>query len=124
MKRWLLGFLLSLAATGAMAQTIVDLDFVKQAIARGALLWDARDEEAFAKGHISGAVNVGDPTLSLRNSLTEDYLPTADLEKVLGTAGLDPTREIIVYGDRGLPSTYFAQLTLALLRSHECARLP
>jgi thiosulfate/3-mercaptopyruvate sulfurtransferase len=112
MKRWLLGFLLSLAAAGAMAQTIVDLDYVKQAVARGALLWDARDEEAFAKGHIAGAVNVGDPTLSLRNSLTEDYLPTADLEKVLGGAGLDPSREIIVYGDRGLPSVYFAQLTL------------
>jgi thiosulfate/3-mercaptopyruvate sulfurtransferase len=112
MKRWLLGFVLSLAAAGAMAQTIVDLDFVKQAIARGALLWDARDEEAFAKGHIAGAVNIGDPTLSLRNSLTEDYLPTADLEKVLGGAGLDPSREIIVYGDRGLPSVYFAHLTL------------
>jgi thiosulfate/3-mercaptopyruvate sulfurtransferase len=112
MKRWLLGIVLSLAAAGVMAQTIVDLDFVKQAIVRGALLWDARDEEAFAKGHIAGAVNVGDPTLTLRNSLTEDYLPTADLEKVLGTAGLDPSREIIVYGDRGLPSVYFAQLTL------------
>ena len=112
MKRWLLGLVLSLAAAGAMAQTIVDLDYVKQAIARGALLWDARDEEAFAKGHIAGAVNVGDPTLTLRNSLTEDYLPTADLEKILGGAGLDPSREIIVYGDRGLPSVYFAQLTL------------
>jgi thiosulfate/3-mercaptopyruvate sulfurtransferase len=31
---------------------------------------------------------------------------------VLGTAGLDPAREIIVYGERGLPSVYFAQLTL------------
>jgi thiosulfate/3-mercaptopyruvate sulfurtransferase len=112
MRRWILGLALSLAAAGAMAQTIVDLDFVKQAVARGALLWDARDEDAFAKGHIAGAVNVGDPTLSLRNSLTEDYLPTADLEKVLGGAGLDPSREIIVYGDRGLPSVYFAQLTL------------
>ena len=112
MKRWLLGLALSLAAAGAMAQTIVDLDYVKQAVARGALLWDVRDEEAFAKGHIPGAVNVGDPTLTLRTRYTEDYLPTADLEKVLGAAGIDPAREIIVYGDRGLPSAYFAQLTL------------
>jgi thiosulfate/3-mercaptopyruvate sulfurtransferase len=112
MRRWILGLALSLAAAGAMAQTIVDLDFVKQAVARGALLWDARDEDAFAKGHIAGAVNVGDPTLSLRNSLTEDYLPTADLDNVLGGAALDPSREIIVYGDRGLPSTYFALVTL------------
>lgn len=112
MRRWLLGLALVLAAAGATAQTIVTLDYVKQAAARGALLWDARDEDAFAKGHIPGAVNVGDPTLTLRDKITEDYLPTADLEKVLGAAGIDPAREIIVYGDRGLPSVYFAQLTL------------
>jgi thiosulfate/3-mercaptopyruvate sulfurtransferase len=112
MKRWLLAPFLALAAAGAMAQSIVDLDYVRQAVARGALLWDARDEEAFAKGHIPGAVNLGDPTLTLRDTLTEDYLPTADIEKALGAAGIDPAREIIVYGDRGLPSAYFAQLTL------------
>jgi len=112
MRRWLLGFALLLAAAGATAQTIVSLDEVRQAIARGALLWDARDEDAFAKGHIPGAVNIGDPTLTLRDTLTEDYLPLPDIEKALGAAGLDPAREIIVYGDRGLPSVYFAQLTL------------
>jgi thiosulfate/3-mercaptopyruvate sulfurtransferase len=112
MKRWLAGLALALAAAGAAAQTIVDLDYVRQAVARGALLWDARDEEAFAKGHIPGAVSVGDPTLTLRDALTEDYLPTARIEQALGAAGIDPAREIVVYGDRGLPSAYFAQLTL------------
>jgi len=112
MKRWLLALTLLLTAAGAMAQTIVDLDYVRQAVARGALLWDARDEDAFAKGHIPGAVNLGDPTLTLRDTLTEDYLPLADIEKALGVAGIDPSREIIVYGVRGLPSVYFAQLTL------------
>jgi thiosulfate/3-mercaptopyruvate sulfurtransferase len=112
MKRWWFGLALAVAAAGAMAQAIVDLDYVRQAVVRGALLWDARDEEAFAKGHIPGAVNLGDPTLTLRDTLTEDYLPTADIEKALGAAGIDPAREIIVYGDRGLPSAYFAQLTL------------
>jgi thiosulfate/3-mercaptopyruvate sulfurtransferase len=116
MNRWLLHgamvAVLSLAAAAASAQAIVDLDYVRQAVSRGALLWDARDEDAFAKGHIPGAVNLGDPTLTLRDTLTEDYLPTADIEKALGAAGIDPAREIIVYGDRGLPSVYFAQLTL------------
>ena len=112
MKRWLLGLALSLVTAAAMAQTIVDLDYVKQALGRGALLWDARDEDAYSKGHIPGAVNIGDPTLTLRDANTEDYLPLADLEKALGGAGIDPTREVIVYGDRGLPSAYFAQLTL------------
>jgi len=41
---------------------------VKQAVERGVLLWDARDERAYAKGHIPGAVNLGDPTLTLRNT--------------------------------------------------------
>jgi thiosulfate/3-mercaptopyruvate sulfurtransferase len=112
MKRWILGIAMALAATGAMAQSIVNLDYVRQAVTRGALLWDVRDEEAFAKGHIPGAVNLGDPTLTLRNTYTEDYLPVADIEKALGAAGIDPAREIIVYGDRGLPSAYFAQVTL------------
>ena len=112
MKPWLLGLALVLSAAGATAQTIVDLNYVQQAAARGALLWDARDKEAYAKGHIPGAVNIGDPTLTLRNENTEDYLPTADIEKALGAAGIDPAREIIVYGGRGLPSVYFGQLTL------------
>jgi thiosulfate/3-mercaptopyruvate sulfurtransferase len=50
--------------------------------------------------------------VTLRNEYTEDYLPIADIEKALGAAGIDPAREIVVYGDRGLPSAYFALVTL------------
>jgi thiosulfate/3-mercaptopyruvate sulfurtransferase len=114
MKRWIsAAVLLWGIATSAWAQSnIVDVDYVKAAVARGALLWDARDADDFAKGHIPGAVNIGDPTISLRDKNTEDYLPTAQIEKLLGAAGIDPAREVVVYGDRGLPSTYFAQVTL------------
>jgi len=100
-------------ASSAWAQTsIVDVEYVKAAVARGVLLWDARDADDYATGHIPGAVNIGDPTISLRDKNTEDYLPIGQIEKTLGAAGIDPAREIIVYGDRGLPSTYFAQVTL------------
>lgn len=114
MKRWISAAVLTFGiATSAWAQSqIVDIDYVKAAIARGALLWDARDADDYAKGHLPGAVNIGDPTLTLRDKNTEDYLPTAQIEKALGAAGIDPAREIIVYGDRGLPSTYFAHITL------------
>lgn len=112
MKQLLAGLLFMFAAAAALAQSIVDVDFVRQAIGRGAIVWDARDEDAFARGHIPGAVNIGDPTLTLREATTEDYLPIAELEKLLGAAGIDPAREVVVYGDRGLPSVYFAQLTL------------
>jgi len=114
MKRWFSAAVLMLGiAPFAWAQaSIVDIEYVKAALARGALLWDARDADDYTRGHIPGAVNVGDPTLALRDKNTEDYLPVPQLEKVLGAAGLDPAREIIVYGERGLPSVYFALLTL------------
>jgi len=114
MKRWLSAAVVLLGiASSAWAQTsIVDADYVKAAVARGVLLWDARDADDYAAGHIPGAVNIGDPTITLRDKNTEDYLPIAQIEKAFGAAGIDPAREIIVYGDRGLPSAYFAQVTL------------
>lgn len=91
---------------------IVDTAFVREAIARGALLWDARDEASFLRGHIPGAVNLGSATEELRDPNTEDYLPLPQLEKLMGQAGLDLNREIIVYAQRGASVAYFAQLTL------------
>ena len=112
MKRWFVAWVLALASGVVAAQAIVGVTEVQQAVARGALLWDVRDAEAFAKGHIAGAVNLGDPTLTLRDTTTEDYLPLPEIEKALGAAGIDPAREIVVYGDRGLPSAYFAAVTV------------
>ena len=112
MRHSLLGLVLALAEASASAQSIVDLDDVRQAAARGVLLWDVRDGADFAKGHIPGALNFGDPALTLRDQYTEEYLPLAGIEKALGAAGIDPARDIIVYGNRGLPSAYFAQVTL------------
>jgi len=114
MKRWISAVVLLLGvASSAWAQnSIVDVEYVKAAVARGVLLWDARDKDDYAAGHIPGAVNIGDPTLTLRDKNTEDYLPIGQIEKAFGAVGIDPAREIIVYGDRGLPSTYFAQVTL------------
>jgi thiosulfate/3-mercaptopyruvate sulfurtransferase len=113
MRRWILSLiLLWSAANGAWAQTIVGLGYVRQAVARGALLWDVRDKGAYAKGHVPGAVNIGDPMFTLRDPFTEELLPAADVGKVLGAAGLDPAREIIVYGVRGLPQSYYAQTVL------------
>lgn len=112
MRHWLLGLALLLTAAGAAAQTIVGLDYVRQAAARGALLWDVRGADAFAKGHIPGAVNFGDPSFTLRQKYTEEILPASEVEKALGAAGIDPTREIIVYGERGVPAAYLAQVIL------------
>jgi thiosulfate/3-mercaptopyruvate sulfurtransferase len=103
---------LALASIPVWAQLIVDADQLRKAQERGALVWDTRDEPTFRKGHIPGAVNIGNANDELRDVNNEDYLPTPQLEKILGAAGIDPAREIVVYGQRGATNAYFALLTL------------
>jgi thiosulfate/3-mercaptopyruvate sulfurtransferase len=100
------------AASPAPAQTIVDSEFVAAAAARGAILWDVRSEEEYKKGHIPGAITIDDPQTQLRDGKTEDYLPIPQIEKILGEAGIDLDKEIVVYGAKALPAAYFAYQTL------------
>jgi thiosulfate/3-mercaptopyruvate sulfurtransferase len=107
----MLAFLLALPALAA-AGPVVDAAYVDQAIKRGAIVWDVRDATAYAKGHIPGAVNVDDAGKVLRNPNTEDFLPTPRIEKVLGDAGIDPSKENVVYGGRGNAYAYFGLYTM------------
>lgn len=107
---------LALCATLAQAgvaekRLIVDTAFVAEAQKHGALLWDVRGADEYRKGHIPGALNVGDIGKTLRYEHNEDYLPTPQIEKILGDAGIDPAREIIVYGDKADPYVYFGLFT-------------
>lgn len=85
---------------------------VEQALARGALLWDVRDPRSFAEAHLPGARSIGDVTHSLLAVDGEHLLPEADAAALLGNAGIDTTREIVVYGGRGSPAAWFAQQAL------------
>jgi thiosulfate/3-mercaptopyruvate sulfurtransferase len=96
----------------AASPSIADDGYVAEAIARNAIIWDVRPADAFAAGHIAGAVNIGDAPRVLRDDNTEDFIATDRIEKILGTAGLDPKREIIVYGSRGSWMPYFGQYTI------------
>ena len=104
-----IGFLFSVAAS---AEVIVDTAFVADAAKRGAIIWDVRNAEDYKKGHIPGALNIGDIGATLRYEHSEDYLPTPQIEKILGGAGIDPMKEIVVYGDKGSPFTYFGLFTV------------
>lgn len=108
----LLAFVATFLALPASAAAIVDAAAVKAAQARGAIVWDMRATPLYRKGHIPGAVSIGDAGAVLRNPVTEDFIDTAQIEKILGNAGIDPAREIIVYADRGSPFAYFGRLTL------------
>jgi thiosulfate/3-mercaptopyruvate sulfurtransferase len=113
MKRVLLVWLSLLWAQAAVAASlIVDGQYVADALARNAIVWDVRPADEYAKGHVAGAISIGDATKALRDDNTEDFIAMERIEKMLGTAGLDPRREIIVYGSRGSPNPYFGLYAL------------
>lgn len=99
------------AATGAQP-SIVDTAYVVAAIKRDAIIWDTRSAPLYNQGHIPGAVNIGDVGSQLRDEQREDYIAAEKIEKILGKAGIDPAREVIVYGFKGDPYVYFGLQTL------------
>jgi len=106
------------ASPGAYAADtpiIVDTGFVEQAAARGVLIWDVRSQEDYRRGHVAGAVNIDEIALVLREPNTEDYIPVAKIEQILGEAGIDPTREIVLYGAKAHTSPYFGYVTVRYL---------
>lgn len=94
---------------------IVDTSFVEQAAARGALIWDVRSQEDYRRGHIPGAVNIDEISVVLRDPGTEDYVPLARIEQLIGEAGIDPSREIVLYGAKAHTSPYFGYVTVRYL---------
>ncbi|MCM2288481.1 MAG: rhodanese-like domain-containing protein [Sulfuritalea sp.] len=96
----------------ALAAPIIDATAVKAAQARGAIVWDVRATPLYRKGHIPGAVSIGDAGTVLRNPVTEDFIDTAQIEKILGNAGIDPAKQVVVYAERGNPYAYFGRLAL------------
>lgn len=113
MRRALLACCLLLAGLAARAAgPIVDAAWVAEAAKRGAIVWDVRDTTSYMRGHIPGAVNIDAAGMVLRNMNTEDFLPTPQVERILGEGGIDPAREIVVYGGRGNAVTYFALYAL------------
>lgn len=93
-------------------QGIVDIAQVEAALARGAILWDVRSADDYKRGHLPGAINFGDAGKVLRDDQKEDFLATPVIEKLFADAGLDPSREIVVYGARGNPYAYFGRFAV------------
>ena len=108
--------LLSLISFGgaawAQSGTIVDLQYVKAAQQRGAIIWDVRASNQYLEGHIPGAINFGDIGTVLRDPNREDFIDLAEINAIFNKAGLDIYKEIVVYGSRGNPYSYFGQFTI------------
>lgn len=98
--------------TSAATAVIVDTTYVVDAQKRNAIIWDTRSVALYKQGHIPGAVNIGDIGQELRDEHREDYIALSRIEKILGDAGIDPSKEIVVYGLKGNPVVYFGLVTL------------
>lgn len=114
LRRFLLAAaaLCSLPGHAQSGPLIVNQPEVIEAQKRGAILWDIRSEADYKKGHIPGAINIGDAGKVLRNPNTEDFIPTPEIERILGAAGIDPAREVLVYGSRASVISYFGLYTV------------
>jgi len=108
--------LLSLISFGgaawAQSGTIIDLQYVKAAQQRGAIIWDVRASNQYLEGHIPGAINFGDIGTVLRDPNREDFIDLAEINAIFNKAGLDIYKEIVVYGSRGNPYSYFGLFTI------------
>jgi thiosulfate/3-mercaptopyruvate sulfurtransferase len=101
--------LFSALLSPALAGLVYDTTEVEQALARGAVLWDARAPSDYAQGHIPGAVNLGAVGDVFRDPNREDPPSAAVASQLFGRAGLDILqREVVVYATQGDPYAYFA----------------
>lgn len=103
---------ISSLATAQKNDAIIQTAQVQEALARGAIIWDVRDEKSYLEGHIPGAINIGDAGNTLRDANKEDYIATAKIQAIFNQAGLDINKDIVVYGSRGNPYAYFGLYTI------------
>lgn len=94
---------------GASTGIVIDTAQLERAMASGALLWDARDEQDYLGGHIPGAVNFGAAGDVFRDPNREDPPSAVVASRLFGAAGLDIlNREVIVYTRKGDALAYYA----------------
>lgn len=109
---WILALLVPVAAAAAPKDAIIDANATLRAATGGAILWDVRRLEEYDRGHIPGAVNIDHAARALLDEKTQLFLPTAQIERRLGNAGIDPRKPIVVYGARGSSYAHFAAWAL------------
>lgn len=86
----LLQFLVAAAPARA---DVLSAHAAQQTLARGAVAWDVRSAADYAQGHLPGAV---------RAEWDGEWTLTA-LEAAVSQAGIDLSREVLVYGSAGEP---------------------
>lgn len=83
------------------AVNIVEASQVKSLMDSGAVVIDARGEEAYAKGHLDGAICVPPSALTAEGDLAGIVADQAQVEAVLSAAGITSDDTVLVYDDKG-----------------------
>lgn len=109
------------ASEGALR--VVQAEQVIAAPAAGRVVIDVRPAEAFAAGHVPGAVHLDVKALRAEvDGVAEQLAPRASVAAVLGALGVDPGDEVIVVDEGSTPAAARVVWTL-LYFGHPPARV-
>jgi thiosulfate/3-mercaptopyruvate sulfurtransferase len=80
-------------------ELLVDVETLKKIKDRpDVVILDTRDKALYDKGHIPGAINLGAPAAKVLRDQAFRVKKVAALEKIVGNAGIDDNRHVIIYG--------------------------
>ena len=101
---------------GALSEPvlIIGREEMKQAAAKGAVIWDVRAPEEFERAHEEGARSVGSVHWLLADNCGGNLIPARVIEDQLRQAGIHCGRPVIIYTEQRAVDAFVA---LRALRS-------
>jgi thiosulfate/3-mercaptopyruvate sulfurtransferase len=92
-------FSLAYAAEYKNPELLVDVETLKKIKDRpDVVILDTRDKALYDKGHIPRAINLGAPASKVLRDQAFRVKKVAALEKILGNAGIDNNKHMVIYG--------------------------
>lgn len=110
-----LGLAAQAASASAQDPIVIDRPAFERLAAEGARIVDARAPEAFARGHIPGAVNLPWMRLNIGDvdGIKIEFAPDADLAAAFGAAGLSYDDAILIVDETSLAGRAFVAFDYA-----------
>lgn len=111
----LMGSIAASHAENATLPIIVSEPQAKELIGKGAKIVDVRSAEAYAKGHVPGAVNLPWQTLNVseEDGIRNEFASDATFEKQFAAAGLSYGDTILIYDTTALPGRAYVAFEYA-----------
>jgi len=88
------------AFAGAEKSLLYTVDDVEKILTNPEwVVLDCRSKKLYDSGHIPGAINLGDSCRYILRDGTERIKKVKDMEMILGNAGIDNSKHVVVYAD-------------------------